>query len=236
MKIFIIAALAMVALAAADEESMKSRFEQFRKNHAEKREKWNSMTEEERQQHREEHIANRPERPAHHFKDIPEEVRQKIKQKFESLSPETRQKIHDHIHRHSADGARAYNVENVRPARPNFQDLSDEMKQKIREKFEKLTPEQREEIRKLHKDQQIPAVVGPVPAAVEEFEKIRSPQEDILVEDKMTLDIKPDRKHPRFPAAADGDFQKIRNRNDDIMIREKWVNELQAEKRKHNRV
>lgn len=234
MKIFIIAALAMAALASADEQNFKNRMEEFKLKKDEFREKWSSMTEEERQKVREEHLAKRPNRPVHQFKDIPEEVRQKMKEKFESLSTEERQKIHDRMKLRFADGARAYGpfeVKSTDSIRSHFDKLSDEKKQAIREKLEKLTPEQREEIRKLANHQQIPAIVGPVPASADGLPNVQNG----MAKEKWVRDLQHDRRNPRFPAvpaSADGDFQKIRNREDDILIREKWVNELQANKKK----
>ena len=223
MKFFIIAALALAAVASANEENFKKRVEDFKVNKSELREKWISMTEEERQKVRGDIIAKLPHRPLHQFQEIPVEIRQKMKEKFESLSPEKRQKIHDHFQRRFSDGARAYSAgAEEKVVRNRFESLSEEKKQMIREKFAKLTPEQREEIRKLHLDQQIPAIVGPVAAG--DFQPIRSREDDIMISDQFPLDFKPNRKNPRFP---EGDYQQVRTLEDRT-----WVNELQAEKKK----
>jgi DNA-binding MarR family transcriptional regulator len=244
MKFFIIASLALAAIVCADDQdfSMKHRMEKFNAKKSEMREKWASMTEEERQKVREEHHAKMSNRPVHQFSDIPEEHRQKMREKFEKLSPEERQKIHDRFQRRY--GAVAYNTEDdlkitkpIHAERPKFSDedkqkirekfekMTPEDKQKIRESIEKLTPEQREEIRK-HVDyrQRNPALSGPVPAAADgDFQKIR------------TRDVNPDRRNPRFPVhelQADRDFEKIRSREDDIMVHENKIHELQADRRK----
>lgn len=125
------------------------------------------------------------------FNQIPEEGRQRMKERFESLSPEERQKLHD-VHRQKfADGAVAYGA-----AR---QEMSAEDKQKIRDSFAKLTPEQRDEIRKQwHAGQRFP--MAPRPAAA---------------------------------SAVEENFQPIRSRDDDIMLRKvDRVRDMQANRRK----
>lgn len=222
MKIFIIASLALAAVVYADNEviNKKDRMEEFQNKKNEIREKWISMTEEEREKIRAEHRDKMVHHPVHHFKEIPEEVRQKIHDKIASLSPEERQKIRDRFQHHTLDIAVPYNTEDAvkisAPIRSRFPNLTEEDKQKIRENFMKLTPEQREEIRKHH--QRNPTLSGPVPvpaAADGDFEKIRTPHEDIMIK------VQPDRRNPRFPvlpAAANSDFEAIRKPEDDIMI------------------
>jgi len=104
-------ALALVALAYAHEHHHKfgDRLENFESRRAERHEKWNAMTEEDRQNFKNDH-----------FKDIPAPVLEKLREIRGSHSREERQKFHEDM-------------------REKFiSQISDEDKQKFQEKFEAI--------------------------------------------------------------------------------------------------
>lgn len=112
----------------------------------------------------------------HGFKNIPDDVRQKMKERFDALSQEEKEELKNHIHRKFSEGAVAYSAaaDHVQPIR-------------IR------TP-----------------VVGSDPNFRE--------------------------RHPR-PAPAQNEapaYQPIRTREDDIMLRPQWNRDAPRKQRKEN--
>jgi hypothetical protein len=161
MKIFIVA-LALVAVTFAEEEAsnLRGRLEYHRANRAEWVEKFKAMPEEERHEK---------------IREVHDRVRNSPK--FESMSPERRQEILDKIHRKFPEGAQAYGVQEIGPVPASSHNLTDEEKKVMRENIRKMTPEQREEIRRNLGDRSR----HPRPAVTGDFQKPRDVLDDIMV-------------------------------------------------------
>jgi hypothetical protein len=206
--------------------------------------KYHKMSDEELLQKIEKYETMRKNKLAReHFKEMPENIRLEHREKFESLSPEEKQKLHDAVHRRrfpDGEGARAYadddeevkeevkpvEVEEekkdevlVKPSRPNYHHkLSEEERKKIRESFEKLTPEQRDELRKHHGiHARFPSMSGPVPAAADDDEIVEIKIDgEVLVDKVAEGDLLEIQEQPE-------DLQQIRDRLDDILVDEEWI-------------
>lgn len=182
-------------------DKMKARFEKLSDEDKQKiqeiREKLIAMPEEERKQEiqklRNEHLVKLPHRVP--FEGMPEDVRQRMHERFESLSPEERQSLFERLHRQRfPEGSRAASSP-----------ISDEEKQSIRRKFESLTPEQREEVRN-----QIHARPRPLPVGARPINPVGL-----------------------RPSPAGEGFQPIRKPTDDIMLsRQEWIHEMAMNKQK----
>lgn len=125
----LIVLVALVAFACAHDHSRGD----FDAKRAEMREKWESMTEEERQE-KIQSIRNGPARP-HHFNKAPEEVHQKMQEKFAAMTPEERQNLREKI---------------TEKVRKDISSLPEEVQQKIlakfasmKEKFSAMTEDER---------------------------------------------------------------------------------------------
>lgn len=139
--------MALIAFACAHEKPSKGvgHFDEEKINKI--REKWMSMTEEERQEQtkmlREERPGNVEFGRVPHPKHIPEEVRQNMYNKFESMSADERQQLHEGIRN---------------KIRADIAAMPEDVKEKIRKRFEKfggLTDEERkEEIQKISSNRQ----------------------------------------------------------------------------------
>lgn len=228
MKSLVIAA-ALVAFVCAFERpaNVRDRSDRTEAEIAEKREKWNAMTEEERQEIRGQHEK--------HFNGIPAEIRQKIHEKFESLSPEDRQKL----------------KEAIKERKANKGQVSDEEKQKFHQKFQAIharlsalpEEERQQEIQKLRREHGPPPMAMNIPVEIrqsmrEMFESLSPEQRqnmmnmhrmrftDNAFNQAQVLPVavnhlsgenrpRPERNQP----LRQGDFQRIRNVDDDRMIR-----------------
>jgi len=185
MKIVIIA-MALVAVASG--------MKHFDEKRNEMREKWMSMTEEERQEKmknfREEHPGKQFGRP--HHKNIPEEVRQKMHDKFESMTPEERQQMREKIQQKvRADIAKLP------------EDVQERINQKFaesHEKFASMTDEERkEEIQKIRSQHHGNIPRGPahhakaMPAGDfhKKFENL-SPEERQAIREKIRAKVQAD--------------------------------------------
>lgn len=206
MKTLVIAA-ALIAFVCAHERpsNMRERLENFESKRAERQEKWNELSEEERQKIRNEH-----QRPAF-YKDIPADVREKLHEAYGSLSTEQRQKLHESVKARFAANAR-----------PNMASMSEEGKQKVHEKFvairERLSSlpeeERKQEIQKLRNEHHERFQnFGPHPSKefpVEVLEKMREIHASVPTEQRQKFheDMK-----EKFAAKARQDFEKLSDEN-----------------------
>lgn len=124
MKSFVVfAAIAIAFVVAGDREQHKERREMMR-------EKFANMPEEQRQA-------------------IRQDVQQRMKEKFDKLTPEQQEKVKNRVSRLMPDGSRAY-AETEGDADKKFKAFFDNVstadKQRVKEHFKSLTPEQRQQI------------------------------------------------------------------------------------------
>lgn len=156
------------------------------------KEKFSAMTEDERKAEfekvRAHHSRARPQ-----LKDMPEEVRQRIHEKFASLTPEQRQTIFQKIHgKPMQDGPTPYETPVAASHHPH---MNAEDKQKFRERFESMTPEERDQMR-----QQMPVrdrlpLMHQRPGNREDFERIRNNRDnDRMINDQWARDMSAHKK------------------------------------------
>mgnify|MGYP007092099353 CR=1 FL=1 len=184
MKMLIISLLGFLAVATASPSSESNGLNRT----VEKNvfyEKFKGMTLQERQQE----FQKIRDYPSQKFNKIAE---RKIRQKIYSMTPENRQRMHDNLQRHRTSVASEM-PENLHE---KFSKFSDEDKQKIRNAFNSLTLEQREEIRKQGSNQ-FPSLSGPVPAGLQKIRK--SPKDRVVKENwRNQQQNSNDRREPRL--------------------------------------
>lgn len=134
--------------------------------------------------------------PPAFVKDIPIEIRQQMRAKFESLSPEERQNLINRVHRQRFPDA-AFNQAEALPVAVNHQmsQLSEEDKQKIRQKFESLTLEQRNEIRNRIESRPRPERNQSQDGRPQgDFQRIRSVDDDRMMRGDWNRDMSANRR------------------------------------------
>jgi hypothetical protein len=260
MKSLVIAA-ALVAFVSAN---MGDR---FNTNREEMREKWNAMSEDERQEIRNQHIQRQQHQSPRNFRQIPEDARQKMHEKFESMTPEEReefkgkmkarfeklpeeqkqkfQAIHDKL-KALPEEERKQEIQKLRnehlekmPHRPSFADMPEEIRQKMRNRFESLSPEERQTLfERLHR-QRFPdsARAALAPISEEEKQDIRSKFASLTSEQREEIRSQINARPrplpigPRPAPVVDG-FQPIRRPTDDIMVsRQQWIHDFALNKK-----
>lgn len=174
MKIIIVA-LAVVAVALAEEEVKDSRgkLEFHRANRAEWVEKFKAMSEEEKQEKMRE--------IREHIKTLSPEALLRMRNKFESMRAEKFEKIHPKL----PGGAQAYGMPEpvIVPAASHT--LTDDERKVLRENFRKMSPEEREEIRRQIGDRPR----RPRPNVNGNFQKPRDRLEDIMVGEEFIVNV-----------------------------------------------
>lgn len=169
----------------------------------------------------------------HGFENIPADVRQKMKERFDALSPAEQEQLKNRIHRKFQDGAMAYEHQ-----------ATDAEMQAIRERFPRPAPASAiadsQPIRTLpirvreptvRDDQVIRERFPRTAPANTGFHPIRN--RPIRNREPVDRDGQVIRERfPRPSPAQAQDFQPIRTRGDDVIVRGEWVRDGSRKQRK----